>query len=163
MTIHDANDAAFWLREALALRDLEPVAPNMAAAGERINDARRHIRSARTLAEDDITLAIAACHDSKRKAITAHMNANGYRPRGGDGAHRIVLAYARTQLATLIAASDIDDADELRRDRGIAEYDQFAHSKLQAIDVLAAADLAERVVNAVAKALATRSRSRPKT
>jgi len=135
----------------------------MAAAGERINDARRHIRSARTLAEDDITLAIAACHDAIRKAITAHMNAHGYRPRCGDGAYRIVLAYARTQLAMLIAASDIDDADELRRDRGIAEYDQFAHSKLQAVDVLAAADLAERVVNAVAKALATRSRSRPKT
>ena len=156
------EDAARWLGEAIALRDLERIEPNMAAAGERINDARRHVRSARTLAEDDVTLALAACHDAIRKAITAHMGANGYRPRGGDGAHRIVLAYARTQLATLITASDIDDADELRRDRGIAEYDDFARAKLKTADVLGAADLAERIVNAVAKALATQPGTRKK-
>lgn len=33
-----------WLKEALATRDLERVTANMAAGGERINDARRHIR-----------------------------------------------------------------------------------------------------------------------
>lgn len=32
-----------WLTEALATRDLERVQPNMGAAGDRINDARRHI------------------------------------------------------------------------------------------------------------------------
>ena len=35
-----------WLPEALATHDLQRVKPNMAAAGERINDARRHLRSA---------------------------------------------------------------------------------------------------------------------
>ena len=52
-----------WLTEAIATRDLERVAPNMGAAGERINDARRHIRSAEVLAEDDTTLAMAASDD----------------------------------------------------------------------------------------------------
>ena len=64
----------------------------MAAAGDRINDARRHVQSARTIAKDDRTLALAACHDAIRKAITGHMAAAGYRPRAGEGAHRIVLA-----------------------------------------------------------------------
>ena len=43
---------------------------------------------------DDMTLAVSACHDAIRKAITAHLVASGLRPRGGDGAHRIVLRYA---------------------------------------------------------------------
>ena len=50
-----------WLIEALATGSVEKVRPNMGAAGERINDARRHVRSARLLADDDTTLAIAAC------------------------------------------------------------------------------------------------------
>ena len=41
-----------------------------------------------------MTLAVSACHDAIRKAITAHLVASGLRPRGGDGAHRIVLRYA---------------------------------------------------------------------
>ena len=66
-----------WLAEAIATRDLQRVKPNMGAAGERLNDARRHVRSARILAEDDTTLAIAACHEAIRKAVTAHMAAKG--------------------------------------------------------------------------------------
>ena len=102
-----------WLSEAVATRDLERLTPNMAAAGDRINDARRHIRSARTIVEDDRTLALAACHDAIRKAITAHMAALGYRPRAGEGAHRIVLDYARQQLHTVITKDQIDDADAI--------------------------------------------------
>jgi hypothetical protein len=160
VTPRGESDAGRWLGEAIALGDLERISPNMGAAGERINDARRHVRSARTLAEDDVTLAVAACHDAIRKTITAHMTAKGYRARGGDGAHRIVIAYARNQLAAMINTTDLDDADELRRDRGIAEYGDFAHSKLRAADVLGAADLAERIVNATAAALAAQPRTR---
>ena len=159
MTPASAGDAN-WLREAVALGDLERVTPNMAAAGERINDARRHIRSARAIAEDDTTLAITACHDAIRKAVTAHMTAAGYRARRGDGAHRIVLAYARSQLSPTISSSDLDEADALRRDRGVAEYGDFANAKLRAADVLEAADLAERIVNATTKDLARNSRPR---
>jgi hypothetical protein len=44
-----------WLNEALATRDMERVTANVAAAGQRINDARRHVRSARLLSDDDPT------------------------------------------------------------------------------------------------------------
>lgn len=87
---------------------------NMAAAGDRVNDARRHVRSARTLADDDTPLAMAACHDAIRKAITAHMLANGLRPRGGEGAHRIALDYAMHELGALISDEDLAEANEIR-------------------------------------------------
>jgi hypothetical protein len=145
----------------VATRDVERVVANMAAAGERLNDARRHVRSARRLAGDDPTLGISACHDAIRKAITSHMTAAGLRARAGDGAHRIILEYARYQLADVIAASDLREADDIRRDRGLAEYGDFASRQLTAEHVLAAADVAERVVNAVAHGLASQGPRRP--
>jgi hypothetical protein len=143
-----------WLAEAVTTRDLDRVKPNMAAAGDRVNDARRHVRSARLLADDDPTLAVAACHDAIRKAITGHMAAVGLRPRGGVGAHRIVLEYARHQLTAVIRATDLTEADDIRRDRALAEYGEFASRQLDADHVRSAADSAERIVNAVASALA---------
>jgi hypothetical protein len=142
------------MREALATRDVERVTPNMAAAGERINDARRHVRSARTLAVDDPTLAISACHDAIRKAITASMAAVGLRPRGGEGAHRIVLEYARHALSDVITNDDLDAADDIRRDRGLAEYGDFASRRITRDQVIDATHVSERIVNAVASALA---------
>jgi hypothetical protein len=144
-----------WLREALATRDIDRVTPNMAAAGERINDARNHVRSARRLTDDDRTLAMSACHDAIRKSITAHMAFAGFRPRGSEGAHRIVLAYARDQLADVITSEDLDDADDIRRDRGLAEYGDFASRQLTHSHIEASAAVAERIVNAVAAALAS--------
>jgi len=145
-----------WLKDALATRDLERVTPNMGAAGERITDARRHVGSARALAESDPTLAIAACHDAIRKSFTAHLAAKGLRPRGGEGAHRIVLEYARQELASVVASGDLDDAEDIRKDRALAEYGDFAARQLDADHVRWAADVAERIVNAVAVALASR-------
>ena len=150
--------ADLWINEAIATGDIERIVKNMAAAGERINDARRHLKSARLLAKSDVTLAITACHDAIRKAITAHMTANGYRPRNGNGAHRIVLQYARSQLNAVITAADIDRADALRRDRATAEYGDFAASKLGASDVAEATLVGDRIVNAVASLLAKSSR-----
>jgi len=144
-----------WLAEAIAIREIERVKANLGAAGERVNDARRHIRSARLLAEDDTTLAMAACHDAIRKSAAAHMAANGFRARGGEGAHRITLDYLRHALAGKIAQVDLVEADEIRQDRALAEYGDFASRRLDAAHVLAAADVAERIVNAIANALAS--------
>jgi hypothetical protein len=147
-----------WLREAIAARDLDRVTANMAAAGDRVNDARRHFRSAQALADDDTPLAMAACHDAIRKAVTAHMLANGLRPHGGEGAHRIVLEYARTQLGDLISEDDLEEAAEIRQDRALAEYGDFPSRQLDGDHVRGSADVAERIVNAVAAALARQAR-----
>ena len=127
----------------------------MGAAGERVNDARRHVASARKLAESDTTLAMSACHDAIRKAVVGHMSANGLRVRTGEDAHRLTLGYARRELAGVISESDLVDASEIRQDRALAEYGDFASRKLNANHVRAAADVAERIVNAVAHALAS--------
>lgn len=119
MTRRD-DDSSRWLAEALATRDLEKLKPSMAAAGDRVNDARRHVRSARGLADDDPTLGIAACHDAIRKAITGHMRAAGYRPRSGEGAHRIVLDYAHHLLGGVVEQDDLRDTEAIRKDRGLA-------------------------------------------
>ncbi len=147
-----------WLVEALATGDLERVTANMGAAGERINDARRHVQSSRQLAPQDPTLAMSACHDAIRKALTAHLTANGLRPRGGEGAHRIVLAYARNQLVGVIDEEDLEAADDIRRDRAVAEYGDFAARHITTEQITHAADVAERIVNAVATQLASPGR-----
>lgn len=90
-----------------------------------------------------------------RKSLTAHMAAAGLRPRSGEGAHRIVLDYARTQLSVVIASEDLDDADAIRRDRATAEYGDFAARQLNADHVRWAAEVADRIVSAVAAALAS--------
>jgi hypothetical protein len=154
--VTSADDA--WLREAIATRDLDRIQPNMPAAGDRVNDARRHVRSARLLAEDDPTLAIAACHDAIRKAVTGHMAAAGLRPHGGEGAHRIVLNYARHQLAAVITADDLADAEDIRKDRALAEYGEFASRQLDAEHVRSAAEVSERIVKAVASVLAAEAK-----
>ena len=146
-----------WLTEAIATAELERVRANMGAAGERINDARRHVRSARLLAADDTTLAMAACHDAIRKAVTGHMAARGLRPRGGDGAHKLVLQYAMDQLAGRVTPDDLRAADDIRRDRALAEYGDFASRHFDAPHVLVAADVADRIVSAVADDLAGRT------
>ena len=105
---------ADWLAEAIATGDVERVPANMGAVGERINDARRHVHSARRIAESDTTLAIAACHDAIRKALTGHMTARGLRVRRGEGAHRITLDYARRLLAGTISERDLAETNEIR-------------------------------------------------
>ncbi len=152
------TDVAHWLAEAVTTRDLDRIAADMSAAGTRVNDARAVVKAARSITDVSPTLAIAGCHDASRKAITAHMVASGYRPRKGDGAHRIVLEYARVVLASVLIQDDLDALDGLRRDRADAEYGDFAQRRFDAEHLTAAADLAERVVNAVASALAGRSR-----
>lgn len=156
------DDSNRWLAEALATRDLEKLKPSMAAAGDRVNDARRHVSSARALADDDPTLGVAACHDAIRKAVTGHMRAAGFRPRSGEGAHRIVLDYARHRLAAVIEEEDLRDAEAIRKDRGLAEYGEFASTRIDADHVRWAADVAERIVHSVAADLAAQSKQRPR-
>ena len=147
--------ASDWLAKAIATRRIERVKANMGAAGERVNDARRHVASARRIAESDTTLAMSACHDAIRKAVVGHMSVNGLRVHTGEDTHRLTLDYARRELAGAISASDPVDANEIRQDRALAEYGDFASRKLNATHVRAAADVAERIVNAVARAIAS--------
>jgi hypothetical protein len=54
----------------------------------------------------------------------------------------------------VITDDDLDALDGLRRDRGDAEYGDFAQQRFDQNHLNEAADLAERIVNAVAADLA---------
>lgn len=154
-------DPAAWISEAIVTGRLQRLRPSMSAAGEMINRAREHLRSAQVIAASDPTLAITACHDAARQAVTAHMRAAGYRPANEAGAHRFVVEYAHVVLNNVISHDDISKLDELRRDRHTAEYGDFASQTISADRARDAHTLATGVVNAVATSLATGSQESP--
>jgi len=108
-----------------------------------------HLRSAETLAESDPRLAYAACHDAVRKALTAHMSANGLRPKAGEGAHVAVISYGRERMQGLIDADVLDELDTLRRVRRVAEYGEAPSASVDADEVRAALPVARTTVDAV--------------
>ncbi len=135
--------------ELIAQHRIERIPPNRAAIRDWVNDANRHLRSAEALAESDPRLAYAACHDAVRKALTAHMSANGLRPKAGEGAHVAVISYGRERLQGLIDADTLDELDTLRRVRRVAEYGEAPSASVDADEVRAALPVARTTVDAV--------------
>ena len=102
---------------------VERVTPDIAAAWERVAEAKVHLASSVTLAGSDPALAYVALYDAARKAITAHMQANGYRATNRLGAHQAVALYAEATLGTGTALPHIRAFDRMRRARNRSEYD----------------------------------------
>lgn len=150
-----------WIAEAVMTGRLQRLQPSMGAAGEMINRARTHLRSADLIAGTDAPLAISACHDAARQAIAAHMRASGYRVSTEAGAHRFVVEYAEVVLASTISSEDTDALDHLRRDRHTVEYGDFASRTITEKRARAALALATRVVDAIALELSKASRPAP--
>ena len=151
-----SQTAEAWIGEAITTGRLQRLQPSMAAAGEMVNRARTHIRSAEQIAGTDPTLALSACHDAARQALSAHLRAAGCRVAAEPGAHRLVIEYARIALARVFSESDLLALDDLRRDRNAAEYGDFASRNITPDRATKAIELANRVVNAIAEALSGR-------
>lgn len=143
-----------WLVAMLAEQRMSPVQANMGRAGDLITQARAHVASGRTLAPTDPTLALAACHDAIRKAIDAHAGARGYRIENRPGHHKVVLDYARNELAGVIAAEDLTEADRLRVRRHSAEYGEILARSVTPPEIARYAEIADRIVKGVARAVA---------
>jgi hypothetical protein len=103
---------------------IERVTPDIVAAWDRVLEAKVHLASSVTLATSDPTLAYVALYDAARKAITAHMQANGYRVTNRPGAHEAAGLYAEATLGTGTAVSHVRAFDRMRRVRNRSEYDQ---------------------------------------
>jgi hypothetical protein len=105
------------------------------------------------LAKSDPTLAYVALYDAARKAITAHMQAHGYRAANRAGAHQAVGLYAESAFAAGAAVSHIRAFDRMRQIRNRSEYD---HQPIT--ERLLATDLghARAIVAAVEAALPAR-------
>jgi len=77
---------------------LERVHPDRAIALERLPKAETHLKTAATLVALDNDMAYTALYDAARKAIAAHMLANGLRAPAKTGAHEAVGIYAEEAI-----------------------------------------------------------------
>lgn len=103
---------------------IETIAPDVTAAWSRIDEANAHLVSSAALAKTDPALAYVALYDAARKAITAHMQATGYRPTNRTRAHQAVGLYAEAALASSAKLPDIQAFDRMRQIRNRSEYNQ---------------------------------------
>lgn len=76
------------------------------------------------MARSDPALAEIALYDAARKAITAQMQAPGYRATNRPGAHQAVGLYAEATFATGAALPHVRALDRMRQIRNRSEYDQ---------------------------------------
>jgi len=86
------------LEELLGAGLVELVERDPEIAATRLEEARRHLRSAETIAEEDPNGAYQLAYDGARKAVTAHMAGAGVRIRRGEGAHVITAQYAEVAI-----------------------------------------------------------------
>ena len=87
------------LAELEARGQIEAVAPDSAVSQDELAMARRHLATARGIADSDPVVAYTALYDATRKAISAHMRNSGYKATPGLGQHAKTMAYARAALA----------------------------------------------------------------
>lgn len=126
---------------------LERVEPDREAAESELEMARTHLESVEAVVDDDPVLAYAAVYDGVRKAISAHMRANGLRPTPGIGNHIKMIEYAEAALGPLGVAEAVSELDRMRTTRHGSEYRvQF----VGATQVRADAEHARAIANAVA-------------
>jgi hypothetical protein len=132
---------------------LEQVAADVTAAWNRIDEAKRHLESSAALAATDGSLAYVALYDAARKALVAHMQANGYRPTNRTGAHQAVGLYGEATITTAQAKPHVDAFDRLRQVRNRSEYaSQIIGQQMLATDLRHA----QQIVAAVEAALPPR-------
>lgn len=124
--------------------------PDEASARIELRTARTHLESADTLSESDPNAAFQLAYDGARKAIAAHMRANGYRVGSGQGAHAKTGQYASAALHDETLEPHLDAFDDLRALRNQSEYDALV---LDDGDVRDALDHARAIVEAVERDL----------
>ena len=126
------------------------VPPDVKAARAEIHVARGHLSSAPLAAEVDAVGAFSLAYDAMRKALVAHMHANGFRVRSGVGAHYLTGRYGLAALS----GRGVDDAlrafDRLRSLRNRSEY---RGALVKEADVGVALAHAHAVVEVVAQEL----------
>jgi uncharacterized protein (UPF0332 family) len=106
------------LGELLARGSIRRVPADGAEAAALLAAARRHLEAARRILDVDRAGAYVLAYDAARKAVTAHLAAQGLAVASRPGAHAAVADYAMTlgQPRTFRAL------DRMRRNRNRSEY-----------------------------------------
>jgi hypothetical protein len=138
--------SAEQLEELVARGVLRRVQPDLEASGRDLEAARRHLETANAIAETDEIGALAIAYEAARKAITAHLRANGLRAVGGEGAHARVGEYALAAFDDASLAEHLRAFDRVRRLRNRSQYDAVP---VEGADVTYALEHASAIVAAV--------------
>jgi hypothetical protein len=108
------------LRRLLAGRGVQQIEPDADSAAASLEEAARHLASARAILQTDPNGAYQLLYDAARKAVAAHMFSVGYRARNAPGAHTVIARYAAAALADRTPSAS--ELDRLRRRRNRSEY-----------------------------------------
>jgi hypothetical protein len=125
---------------------LRRVATDLEAANRELSTARQHLESSRAVADSDQTAALALAYEAARKAISAHMRANGLRVGSGEGGHARMGEFGRAAFEDLGVVDRFRAFDQVRRLRNRSQYDAFS---VEDADVQFALEQAEAIVAAV--------------
>lgn len=101
---------------------LERVPADPALGDGFMNESKRHLASAKSIAKSDPDGAYALLYDAARKAVTGHMLANGYRAKNMQGSHQAVCLYAEEALEQSDHRDSVYELDRMRRTRHRSEY-----------------------------------------
>lgn len=130
---------------------LERVPADVDAARDRLRACEQHLRSADLLVDADPAMAYAALYDAARKAVTAHMLANGYRAANRPGAHEAVGLYGAAEVND--ATGSVMRFQSMRLKRNRSEYHDVPVGQQEVVADLARA---RDIVAAVGTALEVR-------
>ncbi len=104
--------------DMLGRGELERVEPDSQSAAESVEEARRHLESARAISGTDPNGAYQLAYDAARKAVVAAMRASGLRVRRGEGGHALTAAYAGAAIDGELGRR----LEAMRRRRNRSEY-----------------------------------------
>ncbi len=121
------------LERMIEARELQRVPASREHADNLLQQARRHVTSARRTCADDPEGAYAVLYDAARKALTAILENQGLRPTSAGG-HLAVYHSARAQLDPPMGAQ-LRPFDRMRRQRRDAEYPRGDAPELTPEDV----------------------------
>lgn len=108
--------------------------------------AKQHVASSRLISAVDSAGALALAYDATRKALEAHMRANGLRVGSGEGGHAKLARYGVAAFGDNAAGEHFRMFDRVRRVRNSVQYDAFG---VEDADVAFALEQAEAIVAVV--------------
>lgn len=142
------------VQRLLAGAELEEVPADQEGAAALIDTARRHVRSARTIATDDPAGAFQAAYDALRKSAAALLSAQGLRATSRGG-HLAVRDSVKAQFGGSGGTSAFAAFDRMRRTRNSLEYPSAGSPGVDADDVAWAIEQADRGVQFAADVLSS--------
>ena len=116
------------------------------AAARELVIANQHIASSRLVTDVDPAGALVLAYDAARKAIEAHMRANGLRVGTGEGGHAKLAQHGVAAFGDTATGEHFRVFDRVRRVRNSVQYDAFA---VEDADVAFALEQAKAIVAVV--------------